>query len=42
MAFGRRADFVVRAFSVAIIATVPYSIAVPKLRRPFLSAFFVA
>jgi len=27
---------------VAIIATVPYSIAVSKLRRPFLSAFFIA
>jgi hypothetical protein len=26
---------------VAIIATVPYSIAVSKLRRPFLSDFFI-
>src|SRR5271157_4288668 len=33
----RTADFAVRVFSVAIIATVPYSIAVSKLRRPFLS-----
>jgi hypothetical protein len=41
MAFGRRADFAVRVFSVAIIATVPYSIAVSKLRRPFLSDFFI-
>jgi hypothetical protein len=24
-----------------VIATVPYSIAVSKLRRPFLSAFFI-
>jgi hypothetical protein len=31
------ADFAVRVFPVAIIATVPYSIAVSKLRRPFLS-----
>src|SRR5208337_4080501 len=38
----RTADFAVRVFSVAIIATVPYSIAVSKLRRPFLSAFFIA
>ena len=37
IAFGRRADFAVRVFSVAIIATVPYSIAVSKVRRPFLS-----
>jgi hypothetical protein len=31
-------------FSVATIATVPYSIAVSKLRRPFLSVryFFIA
>jgi hypothetical protein len=35
----RTAKTVVRAtrFSVAIIAAVPYSIAVSKLRRPFLS-----
>jgi hypothetical protein len=33
----RTADFAVRVFSVAIVATVPYSIAVSKLRRPFLS-----
>jgi hypothetical protein len=33
----RTADFVVRVFSVALIATVPYSIAVSKLRRPFFS-----
>ena len=33
----RTADFAVRVFSVAVIATVPYSIAVSKLRRPFLS-----
>jgi hypothetical protein len=33
----RTAGFAVRVFSVAIIATVPYSIAVSKLRRPFLS-----
>ena len=33
----RTADFAVRVFSVAMIATVPYSIAVSKLRRPFLS-----
>jgi len=32
----RTAGFAVRVFSVAIIATVPYSIAVSKLRRPFL------
>ena len=32
-----RADFAVRVLSVAIIATVPYSIAVSKLRRRFLS-----
>jgi hypothetical protein len=33
-----------QVFSVAIIATVPYSIAVSKLRRPFLSDryFFIA
>src|SRR5271157_5936499 len=39
----RTADFAVRVFSVAIIATVPHSIAVSKLRRPFLSDryFFV-
>ena len=37
IAFWRRADFAVRVFSVAIIGTVPYSIAVSKLRRPFLS-----
>jgi hypothetical protein len=33
----RTADFAVRVFCVAMIATVPYSIAVSKLRRPFLS-----
>jgi hypothetical protein len=33
----RTADFAVRVFSVAIIAAAPYSIAVSKLRRPFLS-----
>ncbi len=33
----RTADFAVRVFSVAIIATVPYSSAVSKVRRPFLS-----
>jgi hypothetical protein len=33
----RTADFAVRVFSVAIIATVPHSFAVSKLRRPFLS-----
>src|SRR5271157_702892 len=33
----RTADFAVRVFSVAMIATVPHSIAVSKLRRPFLS-----
>ena len=33
----RTADFAVRVFSVAIIATGPYSIAVSKLRCPFLS-----
>jgi hypothetical protein len=33
----RTADSAVRVFSVAITATVPYSIAVSKLRRPFLS-----
>jgi hypothetical protein len=40
----RTADFAVRVFSLAIIATVPYSIAVSKLRRPFLSDryFFIA
>ncbi len=38
----RTADFAVRVFSVAIIATVPYSSAVSKLRRPFLSDFFIA
>ena len=40
----RTAGFAARVFSVAIIATVPYSIAVPKLRRPFLSDgyFFIA
>jgi hypothetical protein len=27
---------------VAIIGAVPYSIAVSKLRRPFLSDFFIA
>jgi REP element-mobilizing transposase RayT len=41
IAFGRRADFAVRVFSVAVTATVPYSIAVSKLRRPFLSDFFI-
>jgi hypothetical protein len=38
----RTADFAVRVFSLAIIATVPYCIAVSKLRLPFLSAFFIA
>jgi hypothetical protein len=40
----RTADFAVRVFCVAMIATVPYSIAVSKLRRPFLSDryFFIA
>ena len=33
----RTADFALRVFSVAVIATVPYSIAVSKLRRPSLS-----
>ncbi len=33
----RTADFAVRVFSVAIIASVPYSLAVSKLQRPFLS-----
>ena len=33
----RTADFAVRVFSVAIIATVPYSIALSKLRRPLLT-----
>jgi hypothetical protein len=33
----RTTDFVVRVFFVAEIATVPYAIAVSKLRRPFLS-----
>jgi REP element-mobilizing transposase RayT len=33
----RTADFAVRVFTIAIIATAPYSIAVSKLRRPFLS-----
>jgi REP element-mobilizing transposase RayT len=33
----RTASFAVRVFSVAVITTVPYSIAVSKLRRPFLS-----
>jgi hypothetical protein len=38
----RTAKPAVRVFSVAIIATVPHSIAVSKLRRPFLSDFFIA
>src|SRR5208337_628190 len=40
----RTAGFAVRVFSVAIIASVPYSIAVWKLRRPFISDryFFIA
>jgi putative transposase len=40
----RTAGFAVRVFSVAITATGPYSIAVSKLRRPFLSDryFFIA
>ena len=38
----RTAGFAVRVFSVATIATVAYSIAVSKLRRPFLSDFFIA
>jgi hypothetical protein len=33
----RTADYAVRVFTIATIATVPYSIAVSKLRRPFLS-----
>jgi hypothetical protein len=33
----RTAGFAVRESPAAIIATVPYSIAVSKLRRPFLS-----
>ena len=33
----RTAGFAVRVFSVAMIAIAPYSIAVSKLRRPFLS-----
>jgi putative transposase len=33
----RTADFAVRVFSVALIATVPYLIAVSNLRRPFVS-----
>jgi len=37
----RTAAFAVRVFSLATIATVPYSIAVSKLRRPFLSDFFI-
>jgi hypothetical protein len=38
----RTAGFAVRVFSAAIVVTVPYSIAVSKLRRAFLSDFFVA
>jgi hypothetical protein len=38
----RSAGFAVRIFSVAILATVPCSIAVSKLRRPFVSDFFIA
>ena len=40
----RTAAFAVRVFSLATIATVPYSIAVSKLRRPFLSDryFFIS
>jgi len=39
----RTAAFAVRVFSLATIATVPYSIAVSKLRGPFLSGryFFI-
>jgi putative transposase len=33
----RTADFAVRVFSVATTAALPYSIALSKLRRPFLS-----
>ena len=33
----RTADFAVRVFSVATIVNAPYSIAVSKLRRPFLA-----
>ena len=33
----RTAAFAVRVFSVEMIPTVPYSVAVSKLRRPFLS-----
>jgi hypothetical protein len=36
----RTADFAVRVFSVAIIPSVPYPIAVSDLQRPFLSDFF--
>jgi len=40
----RTAGFAVRVFSLTMIAAVPYSIAVSKLRRPFLSDqyFFIA
>jgi hypothetical protein len=39
----RTATPAVRVFSVTLVATVPYSIAVSKLRRPFLfdRSFFV-
>ena len=37
IAFRRRAGFAVRVFSLATFVTVPYSIAVSKPRRPFLS-----
>jgi hypothetical protein len=40
----RTAGGAVRVFSLAIIATAPFSIAVSKLQRPFLSDryFFIA
>ena len=38
----RTAAFAVRVFFLGTIATVPYSIPASKLRRPFLSDFFIA
>jgi hypothetical protein len=38
----RTAGFAIRVFSVDIIASAPYSVAVSKLRRLFLSDFFIA
>jgi hypothetical protein len=38
----RTGDFAVRVSSLAIVATMPYFIAVPKLRYPFLAGFFIA